>query len=422
MVKLGWQTAKHVARAGVFLLAAGCNVESTGQSTGGVQDEKKDSCPAGVAVALSDFFSTQIALSSLEGETQSASLLSTASTQTDGLAFALSGDVGLPSARTASGRLVLLDRFGTNVVSWVDTASAKVVAQLPVGTGFESNPQDYVEVGGQAFISRWGQNVDPGKEDHDAGGDILVVDPKGPTIVDSIVLPTVGDLPPRPGPMLRLGDEILVTLERVALDYATTGEAMIVGISPEEKDITWQHTLSGFKDCGKLVLSPDGERLALACTGAIDQDGVSEDLSQSALILFDAEERPLRELARFAAEDIAGEPLQGSVVFADDQTVLLKTQTPWQGKTHNRWLAFHLEREETTELLEASPDADGVGKGLVYTGMLCAPGCSDVCLLADADAGVLQRLRVESDGTLKLLNPIQVEDSVGLPPRALSYR
>src|SRR5690606_38628620 len=104
----------------------------------------------------SDYQSTQVALSTLEGETQSASLVSTASTQTDGLAFALSGDVYLPSAPTDSGRLVLLDGFGTNVVSWVDTASAEVVAQLPVGTGFESNPQDYVEFGKEAFISRWG--------------------------------------------------------------------------------------------------------------------------------------------------------------------------------------------------------------------------------------------------------------------------
>src|SRR5690606_35822633 len=87
------------------------------------------------------------------GETQSASIISTASSETDGLAFALSGDVALPSAPADSGHLVLLDRFGTNVVSWIDPATAEVVSQLPVGTGFESNPQDYVEFGERAFIS-----------------------------------------------------------------------------------------------------------------------------------------------------------------------------------------------------------------------------------------------------------------------------
>src|SRR5690606_29614293 len=106
--KLGWKIAKHVTRAGALLLACGCNVESTGEDTGGVQDERNGSCPPGVAVVLSDYQSTQVALSTLEGETQSASLVSTASTQTDGLAFALSGDVYLPSAPTDSGRLVLL--------------------------------------------------------------------------------------------------------------------------------------------------------------------------------------------------------------------------------------------------------------------------------------------------------------------------
>lgn len=423
MVKRAGNTSKRVVAAGGMLACVGCNVASTGESTGGVQDGSRDSdCPAGVAVVLTDFFSTQIALSDLEGETQSASFISTASTETDGLAFALSGDVALPSAPVARGRLVLLDRFATNVITWVDTATAEVVAQLPVGTGFESNPQDYVEVGGRAFVSRWGQNVDPGKEDFDTGGDILVVDPDVPAIVDSIVLPTADDLPARPGALLHLGGEILVTLERVALDFGSTGEAMIVGVSPEEQAVTWQQTLTGFKACGRLELSPDGERLALACTGGIDSDGVSEDLSQSALILFDAHDRPLREVQRFPAEEIAGEPLQNAVTFVDDETVLLKTQTPWGGETHNRWLAFHLEREEPTELLQAGPGDDGAGQGLVYGGMACAPGCSDHCLLADGDAGVLQRVRAGEDGALELLDPIQVEDRVGLPPIGLSHR
>jgi hypothetical protein len=126
-------------------------------------------------------------------------------------------------------------------------------------------------------------------------------------------------------------------------------------------------------------------------------------------------------LERFSAETIAGEPLQSGVVFADNRTVLLKTQSDWGGDTHNRWLAFNLEQEETTSLIEAAPDADGTGQGLVFGGMVCAPGCSDVCLLADGDAGVVQRVRV-AESSVELLSPITVEDSVGLPPRGLSLR
>ncbi len=404
------------------LISSACGVESVNESTGGVQGKDHGACPSGVTIVLSDYVSTQIALSNLNGETESASIISTASTETDGLSFALSGDVGVPSAPVDSGDLVLLDRFGTNVITWVDPTTAAVKGQLPVGTGFESNPQDYVEVGDRAFISRWGQNAEPGKEAFDTGGDILIVDPKVPAILGSIVIPMADDIPARPGPLFRTGDEIIVTLERISLDFSTTGETILIGISAKDESIVWQQTLHGLKACGRPALSPDGKQLALACTGAIDMDGNSEDLSQSALLLFDAEERPLKEIERFGAELIAGEPLQNSVVFANDQTVLLKTQSAWGGDTHNRWLAFNLETEQTTELLQASPGPDGKSQGLIYGGMACAPGCSDLCLLADGDAKVVQRVQVGANGSVELIEPVSVEDSVGLPPRSLSLR
>src|SRR5690606_42075462 len=62
-------------------------------------------CPSGAVVLLTDYVSTQVALSDLSGRTQSASFLSTGSTRTDGLAFALSGDVALPSARPVSNQI-----------------------------------------------------------------------------------------------------------------------------------------------------------------------------------------------------------------------------------------------------------------------------------------------------------------------------
>ena len=54
--------------------------------------------------------------------------------------------------------------------------------------------------------------------------------------------------------------------------------------------------------------------------------------------------------------------------------------------------------------------------------MECAPGCSSLCLMADADRGVLQRLEVSSDGEFELLEPVEVETAVGLPPIGLGQR
>lgn len=415
---------KGVTNLGWLLgfLVLGCNVESTGKDTGGVPRGTSSECPNGLVVLMSDYLSTQIALSDLEGETQSESFLSTGSTETDGLAFPLSGDVALPGARPPSGRIVLLDRYGTNVVSWVDPETAEVLAQLSVATGFESNPSDYLEIDEHtALVSRWGQNAEPGREDHDSGGDLLILDTEEYAITGSIVFDVIDDLPPRPSALTRVGDEVWVTLDRVAADFSTTGEAMVVGVSLADLEVVWQEPIVGLKSCGRFAASPDGTLLALACTGDITSTGGTEDLDQSALVLFDATASPPEEIRRIFAVDIAGEPIQSDVVFARDDLVLLNTQTPWGGDTNNRWLALDLETGEVKELLEASPDEEGAGKGGVYGAMACAPGCSETCLLADADRGVLARVRIPETGMPGRVDSVTVETRVGLPPRDLSF-
>jgi hypothetical protein len=424
-----------------LLLGLGCEVESTGKDTGGVPDGAAGAsgageeaagaagegtaadCPRGVTVVLSDYVSTQVALSNLEGKTESQSFLSTASSETAGLAFALSGDVVVPSTAPASGRVVLLDRFGTNVVTWVDPHTAKVLGQLAVGTGFESNPQDYVEVDERyAWVSRWGQNADPGHQNHDSGGDLLIIDTERHKIAGSLVIEPEDDLPPRPNGLTFTGKEVVVALERIAMDWASTGDAQLVGFSVAKKKQSWKLKLDGLKACGRAVPFEDGARWLVACSGAIGADGTVESLDQSALVILDATDSPPREIERIQAADIAGEPLQNTAVFAGPELVLLKTQTPLGGSTNNRWLAYDLEHRTAKTLLEARRDADGEGKGLMYGGIVCAPGCSDLCLMADADRGVLERVRVDKQGALELLDPIRVEDTVGLPPRALTLR
>ena len=68
------------------------------------------------------------------------------------------------------------------------------------------------------------------------------------------------------------------------------------------------------------------------------------------------------------------------------------------------------------ELAEARPNAKGNGQGVVFGGLLCAPGCGDVCLAADADSGVLRRFRV-TEGGLEPMSSVPIAGAVGLPPR-----
>ncbi len=96
--------------------------------------------------------------------------------------------------------------------------------------------------------------------------------------------------------------------------------------------------------------------------------------------------------------------------------VLAKTQTALDGATNNRVLAVDLSETDATlaaqTLLEARPNDDGTGQGIVFGGALCSPGCGDVCLVADADRSVLARFAIDGDA-LEPLSPLAITGTVG---------
>jgi hypothetical protein len=126
---------QHLVGAAALLL--GCNV-TPARVTGGVDLPERGDCPRGLAVVSSDFQSSEIALLAPNGDVKSAAFLSSASTAATSLAAPFSGDLSVASALRRPGELVVIDRFGTNVLTFVDTRTAVVRAQLPVGTGFEA--------------------------------------------------------------------------------------------------------------------------------------------------------------------------------------------------------------------------------------------------------------------------------------------
>lgn len=413
-------TARSVfAWHAVLFGVTACSVEPAASDECHAAVTRAPGCPAAAVVVMSDFLSSQVALTRLDGVTLCGSLISTARAPSSGVAYALSGDVGLPSSRPASGRVVLLDRYGTNVIAWLSAESGAVLAQLPVGTGFQSNPQDYVEIGGgRAFVSRWGENPFPGSEAFDAGGDLLLIDTEKPAVLGDVVLPRHDDVPPRPSGMTRVGERVVVTLQRANRDITSMAEGELVGVDVESAAVVWTLALGGLKNCGTFTPNPSGATAAVACTGYVDPDGVAEDLGQSAIVLFDTATDPPTELGRFAAADLVGEPLQAGLEFFGETRLLAKTQTPYGGQSNNRLLAVDLADGSVIELAEARPNAQGTGQGVVFGGLLCTPGCGDVCLAADADRGVLRRFRI-AEGGLEPLSSVTIAGAVGLPPRAL---
>ena len=406
------------------LLLAGCNVEAVRGDTGGVGPGEGGPCPDGITVVLSDFLSTQVALSTTDGVTQSESFVSTASVRSDGLSFALSGDVVLPTERPRSGRVVLLDRHGTNVVTFMDPVDGKVLGQLPVGTGFQSNPYDYLEIDeGRAYVARFGNNGISGREPFDQGSDLLIIDTLAPEIVGRVALPSSDDFPAHPSGLIRLDDQhVVVTLQRHAQALGSGAEdSMLAGIDSKTDSIVWQLVLDGLKNCGTARLAPSGRELAVACSGLITRDGETLGLEESGIVVLDTQRSPPVEMRRFGAGDIAGEPLQSEVAFFADGQVLLKTQTARGAGSDNRLIWLDLESGQARTVFTVDPSARGVGIGVTLGAVACAPGCSDYCLVADAAAGALQRLRV-SDGRIEHIDSLAVERRVGLPPVGLCYR
>jgi hypothetical protein len=397
-----------------------CNVSATAPHTTGGVDAGPDAgsaCDRGEVVVLTDYTSTQIALTALDGTPQSPGFLSTASTMASGDAFPLSGDVVVPHDRPPSRLVVLLDRYGTNVITWADPQTAKVLAQLPVGTGFESNPQDYVEVDAtRAYVSRWGVNAAPGAQPFDGGSDVLIVDRVTPKILGRIPMPSTGGLPPRPSGMTRVGDQVVVVLQNESVDFKTTGDTVLVGIAADA--VAWQVTVAGLKSCRVPSLSPSGRTLGLSCEGPLDMNGNVTDLTSAAIALFDVSTLPPKPLRQFAISDQLGAGPQDSLAFASDTLVLGRTQTSLAGKGYNELFALDTTTGHATVLLAAHLDSSGMGKGDVYGDVRCDPGCSDACLMADSDVGKLQRWSI-ANGGLNAMPPVTVDTSVGLPPVAI---
>jgi hypothetical protein len=394
-------------------LSAGCNVAAPPQSTGG-SDAQTTACGAGLVVIETDYQTTNVALDALDGTTTSASFLSSGS-KPPGLSLPLSGDVVVAGDVPPSGKVVLIDRFGTDVVTWADPKSGDVLAQLKVGTGFEANPQDYVEFDANtALVSRYGANPSPGKQANDAGEDVIVIDTSNaasPSIKGRIAMPVDAGVLPRPQGLTRiLGGLVLVTLQEISDDFSKTGDAALVAVDPGAGDVAWRVDVPGMRECGRAVPSPSGKLLAVACTGSYDATTQDFAAAESDLVLFDATVAPIKEVRRLGLSTKVGSPLGPSVTWASESLLLAVAA----GTPTTRTDVVYTYDLKTDDVVKVAESKGGGGIGSVR----CSPGCGDVCLAADSDKAVLHRWHATAK-SFDAMDDVKVEQTVGLPPRAL---
>jgi hypothetical protein len=317
-------TSLRALAAALAISAAACDASDTPKSAGVATPGE-----AGIAVTCSDYASTAIAV--LDGQAQrvTAPLLIHSGSASPGVLVALSGDVGLPTAPTLGGPVVLIDRFPNGVVTWVDPVSATVIRQLDLGAGFSPNIRDFAAAdlafagGPRWLVTRANPNRQPSPKPLDRGDDILLIESDG-TPLASLSATDLDGFPGRPDRLLARPDgEVWVSLNRASLDYTEWRDGMLgrLRVNPDGT-LKWLERIEfpGTRCCGGL--STDGPRAALACPGSFDTAAHTVDLAGSAVLLLDATGH---ETARLLGSDprVGGAVGQDVAILADGRVALV---------------------------------------------------------------------------------------------------
>jgi hypothetical protein len=431
--------------AAVALACAACGAEPTAPAPSG-SDAPRTACGRGIVVVATDYQSTNVALLDVSGGVRAPTFVSSATTEA-ALTAPLSGDVVAPTTPAAD-EIVLVDRFPASVLSFVEVRSARVRAQLDVATGFASNPQDYVAVGDHAYVSRYETNATPGARPFDGGGDVLVVEARGPSIQRRIDLaPAVATTPgylPRPNRMVASDGRLYVLASAYDADFSDSAPSRLVVVDAARAEIEAVHLLDGLHGCGGLALAPafdatgaprEARPIAVSCSGKFGGTSTPSITESGLAVLVDdgarAPRASLREVARYRASDVAGRPLGFSVVFAEALvagqaverllvTALGQTASSGAAERPDALVEIDPGSGASRVLFESARPFD-LGEAqcatLLDPSLDGADGCG-LCFAADASRAVVHRLTASPEG----FSPdaaLVVDTAIGLPPRLL---
>ena len=400
-------------------LGSGCGVPEPAENSHGV-DAPEGECGRGLVVVRTDYQSTNVSLLEFSGAMLSESLISSAS-GTIGLSTPLSGDVLVPNDFMPGAEIVIIDRYPASVLSWVNVETAQVRTQLSVATGFAANARDYIEVGPEkAYVTRFETNFDPGKEPFDGGGDLLVIDPRTPAILESIDLSGaalgVEEFLPRPGAMLRVGDDVVVLLTPFDAAFKGAEDSRLVRIDTAKDRVSEIFVLDDLKGCAGLTLSPDSSEIAVSCSGIFDSH-TEEVPRNSGLVRVRAAE-PFAEIDRYPAADLDAGPLGLWTAYAGDSRLFVgamgNTNLDASAARRDALATLDITTGEFTLVPGVSTDPFDLGE------IRCASACGQ-CFVTDATTRGVWRLPLLEDGELGPAALLPVPAADGLPPRYLGW-
>lgn len=373
--------------------------------------------PSGIAVVNSDYQSASVSFLDRDGNLLKDGCFNSGSGGPS-LSTTLSGDVALPTQLSLGGPVVVVDRQNASL-TWLDPATCKPLGQLAVGTGFASNPHDYVWLSpNKAYVPRFKNNLaatpDPG--DFDDGSDLLIIDPSQPKIVGSIDLKPfapAGTLPMADRALLA-GGMVYVSLNAISDDFSTYGIGRIVMVDPASDQVVGTIDTPGVKNCGAMTYVAAENRLLVACNG--DYAAGPQQADSSAIVVIDLGLDPPAVVSQVSAAAVGGHSFSNWAVAALDATTLLGvTEGDFSNTPPDELWSVSLSGTSSV-LLFSSAEAYTLGAILV-----------DVekaqFIVADGPTKGASLLHVFdfSGGTIAAGKTIKSNPSHSLPPRALAW-
>ncbi|MCB9598235.1 MAG: hypothetical protein H6719_36315 [Sandaracinaceae bacterium] len=367
-------------------------------------DLSRPAVPPSYAVVSTDYTSSAIGLLDSDGSVITAAWLDSG-TARPGIVAALSGDVVLPTSPFAPCTLVVVDRYGTDVVSMLDPCRDEPVrGQVDVGAAFAANPHDVLRVGDAVWITRYTANLAVDPADLTRGDDVAILD--GDRVARRIDLGAIGDegdvyaRPDRMAPIRREGlERVVVGLARLSADFRQTGSGAVAVVDPVTLEARL-HRVEGLSTCGEV--DPIGDAVVVTCQGPAFADEAMRRAGAGVVAYRLDAAGELVEVAAWRAADHPTDavPTGPTVPVAEDRWVTVAWGDAGTGATDRVLLLG----AEARVLFEAASFTIGDG---VYE------AAHDLLLLPDADRGVIHRLR--ADGTER--EPIDATGCHGLPPR-----
>jgi hypothetical protein len=378
----------------------------------------------GIAVLSSDF----VAASSLSLLDRNGQLVNDgcfhSGSRTPGLSQVLSGDVVLPSQPQPGHEVVLVDR-GNAVLTWLDPNTCAPLRQLSVGTGYASNPHDIVAVTAQkAYVTRWDQNgnATPNPNDFDDGDDLLIVDPIQAVVTGRIALtpfaPQVAGatIMARPDRALLIEGKVFVSLNALSLHYielgAPVGPGRVVVVDPATDSVTGSIDIPDRKNCGAMTYLDASKTLLVVCMGSWSD---ADPAASSGVVAIDLSVAPPMVKTVIAPTVADGRQFSATALAAlSPDRVFVIAMGTYDGLPPDTLWSFSLTGGSGVKVLDSS-------KGITF-GDLLADIDGQRIFLADGSntRPLLRSFAVTAAGVTESA-PVNVNPSVGLPPRSLAW-